>query len=625
MCGISGVISDSITSNIKDSFNVLFEGLKHRGPHGHKILEGSYNNSQAKNFIFGHHRLAIIDLSSRANQPLISDRGSILIINGEIYNSKQLRENLKNDFNFKTTSDSEVALAVLEVYGIPGIGKLDGMFAFAFYPAGSTSIWLGRDRLGIKPLYFARDNEDIWFSSEAKPLAKALVCPLDEIGISEWVKYQFQVSDRTFFRGVHSVPPAHVLIIKEGRIKSRQYWNFEDHLASNAIKKITEGDAIAELKGLLEQSVVSHLAADVDVATITSGGLDSSAVSALAASGGVKQAFIGRYLDKGYDESNYARLVADSSGLDLELVNISKEDFFQALPKVASALDFPIAGPGSIGQYLVAEVISKSHRVVLAGTGGDELFLGYSRDQFPLWASQKLAGISPFVAQANPKSVKGYEELYKKFLTAGGSDFPILGFLATIERSSSKDSLMTLSPERSNLLTAELLAAISPAGGDSPSEVHDALIRYEVERFLPSLLHVEDRMTMAHSLESRVPLLDLHLIEFALSLPSDIRMAGNNPKDILRRAMKGTVPDQIIQRTDKLGFPVPFLNWIKNDNTGDISKLLNSFYSRELPGVTINTDFSKKIPSQISVRELWGAIILESWLNTLDWSPKGDI
>ena len=184
---------------------------------------------------------------------------------------------------------------------------------------------------------------------------------------------------------------------------------------------------------------------------------------------------------------------------------------------------------------------------------------------------------------------------------------------------------MTLSPERSNLLTAELLAAISPAGGDSPSEVHDALIRYEVERFLPSLLHVEDRMTMAHSIESRVPLLDLHLIEFALSLPSDIRMAGNNPKDILRRAMKGTVPDQIIQRTDKLGFPVPFLNWIKNDNTGDISKLLNSFYSRELPGVTINTDFSKKIPSQISVRELWGAIILESWLNTLDWSPKGDI
>jgi asparagine synthase (glutamine-hydrolysing) len=625
MCGISGVVSNSINPNVQNRFHTLFEAIKHRGPHGHKIHEGSYPNSYDKNFIFGHHRLAIIDLSRRADQPLISERGSILIINGEIYNSKELRATLKNEFNFKTTSDSEVVLAVLELYGIPGIAKLDGMFAFAFYPAGETSIWLGRDRLGIKPLYFARENEDIWFSSEAKPLAKTLCFPLDEIGLSEWVKYQFQVSDRTFFKGVYSVPPAHILIIKDGRIKSRQYWNFDDHLASAAIKKITVTEAIFELKELLEKSVRSHLASDVDVATITSGGLDSSSVSALAAKGGVRQAFIGRYLEAGYDESCHAKLVADSSSLDLKVVTISKADFFQALPKVASALDFPIAGPGSIGQYLVAEEISKSHRVVLAGTGGDELFLGYTRDQFPLWASQKQSGISPYATQLNPKSVNGYEELYKKFLNAGGLNFPILGFLSTIERNSSKDSLLSLSPERSRLLTAELLAAISPAGGDSLPEVHEALIKFEVKLFLPSLLHIEDRMTMAHSVESRLPLLDLNLIEFALSLPSNIRMAGSNPKDILRRAMKGIIPDQIIQRTDKLGFPVPLLTWLRDDKGREFSELLNSFYSREIPGITINSDFGKKTPSQINLREIWGAIILESWLRTLDWSPKGSI
>ena len=617
MCGISGVISDEISPNVKNRFPTLFNNLAHRGPHGSQITEGSFINSGKMNFIFGHHRLAVVDLDSRADQPLVSDKGSKLIINGEIYNSNQLRIKLKQSYNFKTTSDSEVALAVLEIYGLAGVAMLDGMFAFAFYPAGDSSIWLGRDRLGIKPLYFAKANDDIWFSSEAKPLAKALGRSLDEIGLTEWVQYQFQVSDRTFFNGISSVPPGHVLTIKEGRVKSREYWNIENHLAGNNLTKLSLEDATKNLRDLLEKSVDHHLMADVEIATITSGGMDSSSVSALAASG-VKAAFMGRYLEDGYDESEYARAVAQKSNLDLHVIDISSEDFFGALPLVASSLDYPVAGPGAVGQFLVSKVIAKSHRVVLAGTGGDELFLGYTRDRFPLWASQKLANGEVVDANQIPENAKGYEELFNKFINGGGATSPISGFLASISRISGSESLFSISKHRNNAIEAELRAFISPSGGESPSEVHDSLLRYEIARFLPSLLHVEDRMSMAHGLESRVPLLDLALVEFVLSLPMHLRMSGVNPKDILRNAMADLLPIKVTERKDKMGFPVPIMSWLKKDKSGQVENLLNSLVSRELPGVSINMKNTSYFQTQIGVRELWGGLLLESWLRSLE-------
>jgi len=617
MCGIAGVISAQITPKVRESFHVAFDCLSHRGPHGHQSVELSFPGSSSKNFIFGHHRLAIVDLNERANQPLYSKAGSALIINGEIYNSAKLREQLKDRYEFTTTSDSEVALAVLEIFGLSGVAKLDGMFAFAFYPAGDSSIWLGRDRLGIKPLYFAKANEDIWFSSEAKPLAKALGRALDEIGLTEWVQYQFQVSDRTFFNGISLVPPGHVLTIKEGRIKFREYWNIENHLAGNNLSKLALEDATKKLRDLLEKSVNHHLMADVEIATITSGGMDSSSVSALAVSG-VKAAFMGRYLEEGYDESEYARAVTEKANLDLQIIDISSEDFFGALPSVASLLDYPVAGPGAVGQFLVSKEIAKSYRVVLAGTGGDELFLGYMRDRFPLWASQKLAKKEVIDANQILENTNGYEELFTNFINGGGATAPISGFLATISRISGSDSLFSIPKHRSKAVEAELRAFISPSGGESTIEVHDSLLRYEIARFLPSLLHVEDRMSMAHGLETRVPLLDLALVEFVLSLPMHVRMSGVNPKDILRRAMVDLLPNKVIERKDKMGFPVPILSWLKKDKSCQVENLLNSLASRELPGVSINMKNYSSFQTQIGARELWGGLLLESWLRSLE-------
>jgi asparagine synthase (glutamine-hydrolysing) len=618
MCGITGVISPLLSPEIRNKFDVAFDCLKHRGPQGNQKLEFKFPGSSVGNLIFGHHRLAIVDLNERANQPLISKNGSLLAINGEIYNAHILREQLKNRYEFVTTSDSEVALATLEVFGLSGVSKLDGMFAFAFYPAGESSVWLGRDRIGIKPLYFTRQEENVWFSSEAKPLAKALSRNLDELGISEWVQYQFQVSQRTFFNEIYSVPPGHVLTIKDGLIKSRQYWNLEDHLSSNNGSKISTKEAINTLRELTLQSVNRHLMSDVEVATITSGGMDSSSVSVLAAKHGVKEAFIGRYLESGYDESNYARLVAQHAKLNLNIIDISQNDFFEALQQVASTLDYPTAGPGSVGQYLVSREVAKTHRVVLAGTGGDELFLGYTRDRFPLWAAKERVNSQSVSGATMPKGLQGYESLFRKFLSSGGWESPISGFMATLERRTKENALLSIPKHRQVAVTAELQAFISPTGGESLNEVHDSLLRYEVLRFLPSLLQVEDRMTMAHGLESRVPFLDLELIEFLLALPFTIRMSGNNPKDLLRFAMADELPKEILAREDKMGFPVPFVAWGGEGQNHQAQALISSLQERQIPGILVNRLSPQSSESHIEARELWGGLILESWLRTLE-------
>ena len=178
--------------------------------------------------------------------------------------------------------------------------------------------------------------------------------------------------------------------------------------------------------------------------------------------------------------------------------------------------------------------------------------------------------------------------------------------------------MFSISKHRNNAIEAELRAFISPSGGESSTEVHDSLLRYEIARFLPSLLHVEDRMSMAHGLESRVPLLDLALVEFVLSLPMHLRMSGVNPKDILRNAMADLLPIKVTERKDKMGFPVPIMSWLKKDKSGQVENLLNSLVSRELPGVSINMKNTSNFQTQIGVRELWGGLLLESWLRSLE-------
>jgi len=327
MCGISGFMGNIQTPGATNKFSSLFSKLAHRGPNG--SITWSSSDSQSPFFTLGHHRLAINDLNERANQPLVGPKGSRLIVNGEIYNSPQIRKKLSR-YNFQTSSDSESLLAVLDTFGLQGMSMVDGMFAFAYIPEGKNALWLGRDRLGIKPLYWCKDSEGIWFSSEAKPLAQALGKSLDEQGFAEWSIFQFQVSDRTFYTDVRSVKPGTVLTISDGNIKTRTYWNMEDHLPTQKLEEIDQASAVKALKLHFNASINSHMLSDVPIATLTSGGMDSSWVSSLAAKNNVREAFIGRYPESGFDESSFAKSVSEMSGLNLNIVDINSHSFFEA-------------------------------------------------------------------------------------------------------------------------------------------------------------------------------------------------------------------------------------------------------------------------------------------------------
>ena len=620
MCGIVVCASLSDSPNQKKVFKNVHEALAHRGPHGSGTWF-SDNSPKSQHFALGHHRLAIVDLSEKANQPLIGQKGSRIIVNGEIYNADKLRNELKASYKFQTHSDSEVLLAVLDIFGIHGLSKIDGMFAFAYVPSDQSSLWVGRDRLGIKPLYWAREGDAFWFASEAQPLARALNRKLDNHGFTEWARYQFQTSDRTFFEGVQSVPAGHILTVKDGQLKMRKYWSLDDHLPSGNVTQISNSDAQNRLAELIESSVKDHLMSDVEIATITSGGMDSSWISAIAAQNGVSKAFVGRYMEDGHDESKYARRVADHCGLDLEVIDISAEDYFFGLRELGKVGDYPVAGPGAVGQLIVARRISESHRVVLAGTGGDELFLGYVRDRLPLIAMSLLNAATGSDSSAwaeisgDINGLVGYGPMLKKFSDASGFSNPLSGFLAIVQRTNSKNGIFRLNQDVVDDVDSELRAFIAPNGVENLFELHDALIRYEVGKFLPSLLHVEDRVTMAYGLESRVPIIGLELLEFLLKLPLEVRLGGSKPKDLIRGVASELLPTEVLDRKDKMGFPVPLNNWARGAGKKEILRTLQSLSDRELDFINPST-LSEVLKSQdFAGRQLWAALTLENWLS----------
>jgi asparagine synthase (glutamine-hydrolysing) len=620
MCGISGYMGDSFTPATGIKFENVFSNLAHRGPNG--SAKWSSDPTKAPFFSLGHHRLAINDLDERANQPLSGRDGSRIIVNGEIYNSPEIRQKLSN-YEFKTSSDSESLLAVLDTYGLQGMSMVDGMFAFAYIPASQDALWLGRDRLGIKPLYWCKEGGGIWFSSEAKPLAQALGKQLDEHGFAEWTIFQFQVSDRTFYRDIRSIKPGTVLTISNGNIKTRTYWSLEDHLPSQRISEVDIDSSIEVLKEKFGNSVNAHMLSDVPIATLTSGGMDSSWVSSVSSKSGVTQAFIGRYPESGFDESLYATAVAQMSGLNLNIVNIDASQFFSGLKQFGKHMDYPGAGPGAIGQFLVAQKIAKEFRVVLSGTGGDELFLGYTRDRFPLIAMGLIeatngTGNKWTEIAGDISGLSGYRPMYSRFSQFNGFTSPIEGFIGLAQRSDVDTGLFKVQDEIQVAVKSELLSYISPNGVDTMSELHNALLRYEVGKFLPSLLQVEDRVTMSCGLESRVPLLSTEVLEFMLSLPLGVRMSGSRPKDLMRAAAVNDLPQVVLDRKDKMGFPVPLDKWARNEATAEVRALVSVLRERQLPYIRNELLDSILLNPDLGNRNLWSVLTLSTWLNALE-------
>ena len=618
MCGIVGFYSkrQDKQSVIKTQLNVLH----HRGPDDSDF----YLNS---NIALGHTRLSIIDIE-HARQPMVSqDNRYILIFNGEVYNYLELRKNLiSKGVTFKTNSDTEVLLNLYAYYGRRCVTKLNGMFAFAIYDTAEDSIFLARDHLGIKPLYYTYQDGEFIFASEVKAILKypSVKAKVDMQSVNEYLTFQVMLKKHTLFKDIHTLEPATYIYIKNGKIKKkRKYWDFDYDIDDSK----TQEQYSDELLYLLKDSMSIQTRSDVPVGAYLSGGIDSSLVSILAKNSYPDDfhTFCGGYKDsKDFDETQYANIVHKSIDSIHHEIFPTSQDFIDNFEKITYHMDYPEAGPGVFSQYMVSELASKHVKVVLGGQGGDEVFGGYTRYAIA-YLEQALKGaifetseegrhlvtlqsIIPNMAQ-----LKNYVPLLKEQFKEGLFDpmderyFRMMNRSHNIGEIYKNDFLQNF--EQNNLLDKFKQVFNKP----NTKSYFNKMTHFDLKTLLPALLHVEDRMSMAVSIESRVPILDYRIVDLASKMPPSMKFSGGKTKAMLIQSVKSILPKEVVNRKDKMGFPTPVNNWL----AGDLKEYaLDILTSQE----AINRGYlnTAAIEKQISKsgkfsRDLWGALSLEMW------------
>jgi len=599
----------------------MMQLLAHRGPDGEGVVETPHA-------VLGHRRLAVIDLELGA-QPMISEDGRhVLLLNGEIYNYRELRKELEREgARFRTASDTEVLLHMLVRRGEAALRQINGMFAFALVDRRSGEWMLARDPFGIKPLYYTKTDSTVVFASEIKALfAQPAVRPVpDWAGLQEYLTFQFCLHDRTLFEGIKKVEPGCIVLGRGGSInRIARYWDTnyvvdEDH---------TESYFIDRLRALLEDSARLQIRSDVPLGTHLSGGIDSTtvAMAALRQLDRPVKAFHGKFTEgPAYDESQFARAASQAGDCELLEVAITPEQFVTDLPVLIRAMDEPVAGPGLFPQYRVSKLASEHVTVVLGGQGGDEVFGGYAR-YLVGYLEQALKG-AIFETQEEGKHVvtlssiipnlpvlKEYRPLLQHFWRDGLFDDMDVRYFRLIDRS----------PDLQHLLSDDARARFDRTAvfeefrrlfnhPDTRSYVNK-MTHFDIKTLLPALLHVEDRVSMLVSLESRVPLLDTRIVDLLTSMPPQIKFHGGQTKHVFRKAVAGLVPEAILNRKDKMGFPVPLKEWVQRGPVRDfVCDVLLDRRSRSR-GIFDPVALEKLIQNEAAFgRQLWGVLCLELW------------
>lgn len=621
MCGIAGCLSFTAgpVSRLDQRLALMGDLVKHRGPDG----EGRWSHP-AGHVGFAHRRLTIIDLTT-GDQPMADESGNWITYNGEIYNYVELRDEL-GTASFRTTSDTEVILRAYERWGPDFVDHLRGMFAFAIWDERHSTLFCARDRAGIKPFYYATVDGVLYFASEAKALLPFLPAfETDVDALKDYLAFQACLDGKTLFRGVRELLPGHVMSAKGGNLSISRYWDvmFEPDLERS-------GDAaIADLRERTLDAVRVHLRSDVPVGAYLSGGLDSSVIASLAAGlhPGRLSAFTGKFaLGPAYDESPFARELAAAKDIDLHELEISVDDLIANLGKVVYHLDYPAAGPGSFPQYMVSALAARHLKVVLGGQGGDELFGGYAR-YLIAYFEQCLKGaidgtmdsrryiVSYESILPNLSVLHSYKPLLQEFWREGLFDEMDKRYFRLVSRSGRNDDAVRW----------ELLGDYSPysafrsifyADNVRSDSYFDHMTHFDFKVLLPALLQVEDRVSMAHGLESRLPYLDHPVIELAARIPAGVKFEGGRMKRALLAALADTVPASIAARTDKMGFPTPFNDWAQGAAHGYVRDVLSTgkAQSRDLVD---NRKVLQRAESEGSFgRTFWGLFNLELWQQT---------
>jgi asparagine synthase (glutamine-hydrolysing) len=618
MCGIGGAVSLAGTplSNARQLVETMNAVLEHRGPDG----EGTWVHPNG-HVAFAHRRLAIIDLLT-GEQPMTDGAGNWITYNGETYNYTELRQLLGGDF--RTTSDTEVLLRGYRSWGESCVERFRGMFSFALWDEERSTLFCARDRFGIKPLYYTVSDGVLYFASEVK----ALLPFVDEIetdlqGLKDYLTFQFCLEGKTLFRGVQELLAGHYLRVRNGLVETGRYWEVYFEPDFEHTPQYFEG----RTRELLGESTELHLRADVPVGAYLSGGLDSSIVASLASieHGPGLLGFNGRFAEPGFDESDYARGLAEARGFELHVTDIGADDFVKRIEDVVYHLDFPVAGPGSFPQFMVSELAARHRKVVLGGQGGDEIFGGYVRYLIAYFEQCIRGAIEGTMHSGNfvvtyesiiPQlgTLREYTPLLQEFWREGLFDELDARYFRLINRASMLGDEVNWS----------LLGDYSPFetfrsvfhGDNVRKEAYfDSMTHFDFKTLLPALLQVEDRVSMAHGLESRVPLLDHPLVELAATMPADVKFRDGHLKHVLKTAFASFLPKQVLRRRDKMGFPVPLQEWVGAPGPvrDFVTDVLSSGAARGRELIDNRTVLAQLDAEPRFGRKLWGLLSLELW------------
>jgi len=565
MCAIVGIVQLDPRERVGDvRLKRMRDVLHHRGPDGAGLwIEGPVG--------LGHRRLAIVDVAG-GHQPMANEDQTVWIVfNGEIYNHAELRPELEaRGHRYRTRSDTETILHLYEEEGERCVERLRGMFAFAVWDRTRRRLLLARDRLGIKPLYYARTDRELLFASEIKALlaASPIRAEFNEAVLPEYLATRFVAGEETFFRGIRKLLPGHTLSwsLADG-FRERRYWRLPVTTDDSPVEL---QERASHLRTRLEGAVRSHLMSDVPLGLFLSGGLDSSGLAALMAPM-VKEpirTFSVGFTEREANELPYARLAASSVGAEHREVIVSPEQFFKTLPRLIWHEDEPIAFDSSVPLYFVSRLAQEHVKVVLTGEGADELFLGYPWYRVSLW-NERLGG--PYwrlvpqmlrekvsgVIKRLPNPVRRYAERSFLALHPGPRGLFYENFAVFPEALQ-----RTLVRDKGILTARDPYAVGLRCFTEHSGGILERMSHADLQTYLVELLMKQDQMSMAASVESRVPYLDHELVEHVVTIPSQYKLHGWQTKAILRESLRDLVPREILTRK-KMGFPVPLGRWLR--------------------------------------------------------------
>ncbi len=624
MCGICGIALPKKLNRRVDEAQLkrMRDTLVHRGPDdAGSFIDGGIG--------LGHRRLSIVDLGG-GHQPMTNEDGQVQIVfNGEIYNHRDHRPMLESrGHRYRTSSDTETIIHLYEEFGIEAVQYLRGMFAFAIWDGGKQRLVIARDRLGVKPVYYALSQDgELFFASEIKALieARAVKPELNYDVLSDFAANRYTSGDETLFRGVRRLPPGHTLVWQGGKVEIARFWDvsFAKHESP-----LSDRQYIEQFDQLFRESVRLRLMADVPLGMFLSGGIDSTAIAGVMSklvSDPIKT-FSVAFAEREANELEFARMAARAFKTEHHEIVVSPKEFFDALPAMVYQEDEPIAHPSSIPLYFVSKLAADHVKVVLTGEGSDELLAGYDKYRKTIYnlalgraynsvIPSPLRGLVKQVIENGSGALTVRQKLARTFLCVP-SDIESIYF----------DNFSVFSRQRQqSLFTAETRARIAESnpyrtslalmGEADAVTMLDQLLAADMKTYLHELLMKQDQMSMAASIESRVPFLDHKLVEFAARLPERMKLRGLTTKYILRQAMAGKIPAEILTRK-KMGFPVPVGAWLR----GDFRPLLDEYVlgARAMERGIFEPDFVRNMVARHEAGEnhaerLWMLMNFEIW------------